>query len=153
MDFLQIADPAAQLFINEFGALVPGPKQDCYHRLVEELVASGAPLDGVGWLLFGDKGLASVDRPTLIIVGMLDGVYAENALIFDRLGTPDKTFISFVGLGHMMVYRDAIVARMAHFTVAFFGYHLQGRQELASYFSEDFVAQHEDLAWGVYAGQ
>jgi endo-1,4-beta-xylanase len=43
------ADPSAQLFVNEFGALVPGPKQDRYYRLVEELVASEAPLDGVGF--------------------------------------------------------------------------------------------------------
>ena len=33
--------------------------------------------------------------------------------------------------------------------VAFFGYHLQGRDDYAEYFSEEFVAQHDDLAWGV----
>jgi hypothetical protein len=49
----------------------------------------------------------------------------------------------------MMVYEDEAVARMAHFAVAFFGYHLQGRQDLAHYFSEDFVAQYDDLLWGV----
>jgi hypothetical protein len=42
---------------------------------------------------------------------------------------------------------------MAHFAVAFFGYHLQGRQDLAGYFSEDFVAQHDDLVWGVSPGE
>jgi hypothetical protein len=41
---------------------------------------------------------------------------------------------------------------MAHFAVAYFGYHLQGREEMARYFSEDFVALHGDLAWGVYEG-
>jgi hypothetical protein len=46
-----------------------------------------------------------------------------------------------------------MVARMAHFAVAFFGYHLQGREDLAWYCSEDFVAQHDDLAWGVYGGE
>jgi len=29
---------------------------------------------------------------------------------------------------------------------------LQGRQDLTSYFSEDFVGEHDDLAWGVYEG-
>jgi predicted dienelactone hydrolase len=111
------------------------------------------PLATEGWLLFSDKGLASADRPVLIIDGTLDPYYPEDALIYDRLGTPEKTLISFVGLGHMMVYRDDIVARMAHFAVAFFGYHLQGREDLAYYFSEDFVAQHDDLAWGVYEGE
>jgi len=45
------------------------------------------------------------------------------------------------------VYDGKAVARMAHFAVAFFGYYLQGRQDLAWYFSEDFVAQHADLDW------
>jgi len=53
----------------------------------------------------------------------------------------------------MMVYDRKAVARMAHFAVAFFGYHLQGCQDLAWYFSEDFVAQHDDLAWGVYQNE
>jgi endo-1,4-beta-xylanase len=43
------ADPDAQLFLNEFGALVPGPKQERYYRLVKELLEAGAPLDGVGF--------------------------------------------------------------------------------------------------------
>jgi hypothetical protein len=38
---------------------------------------------------------------------------------------------------------------MAHFVAAFFSYHLWSREDLAYYFSEDFVAQHDDLAWGV----
>jgi hypothetical protein len=46
-----------------------------------------------------------------------------------------------------------MAARMAHFTVAFFGHHLQGRQELAQYYSEAFVAGHDDLAWGVDAAE
>jgi hypothetical protein len=45
------------------------------------------------------------------------------------------------------------VVRTAHFAAAFFGYHLQGREDLVYYFSEDFVAQYDDLVWGVYAGQ
>jgi endo-1,4-beta-xylanase len=42
-------DPAAQLFLNEFGALTPGPKQEHYYHLVKDLLAEGAPLDGVGF--------------------------------------------------------------------------------------------------------
>ena len=111
------------------------------------------PLAGEGWLLFGDRGLAAVDRPTLILVGTKDELYAENALIYELLGSPDMALISFVGPGHMMVYDPQMVARMAHFAVAFFGYHLQGREELAYYFSQEFVGQHDDLAWGVYEGE
>lgn len=41
-------DPKAQLFLNENGVLLPGPKQDRYFRLVQELRDGGAPLDAVG---------------------------------------------------------------------------------------------------------
>ena len=43
------ANPGAQLFINEFGVLDPGAKQDRYFRLAKELRESGAPLDAVGF--------------------------------------------------------------------------------------------------------
>jgi hypothetical protein len=52
-----------------------------------------------------------------------------------------------------MIYDAEMVARMAHFAAAFFGYHLQGRQDFARYFSEAFVAKHDDLAWGVFLGE
>jgi predicted dienelactone hydrolase len=140
-------------FASRAGEAITESEDGLWQPFTDPRIRAVAPLAGEGWLLFGDEGLASADRPALIIVGGIDGLYPENALIFERLGTPDKTFISFEGLGHMMVYREDIVARMAHFAVAFFGYHLQGRTDLAHYFSEDFVAQHDDLAWGAYEGE
>ena len=124
-----------------------------WQPMTDARIRAVMPLAGEGWLLFGGKGLAAVDRPTLIIVSTRDIWYLENTLIFEHLGTPEKALISFVGQDHMMVFDPEMVARMAHFAVAFFGYHLQGREDLAWYFSEDFVAQHDDLAWGVYAGE
>ena len=59
--------------------------------------------------------------------------------------------VSFVGKNHMMIINTASVARMAHFAVAFFGYHLQGREDLQWYFSEEFVDQYGDLFWGIVA--
>lgn len=52
-----------------------------------------------------------------------------------------------------MVYKKEMVSRMAHFAVPFFGYHLQGRADLSWYFLEDYIGQHENLAWGVYSGE
>ena len=43
------ADRSAQLFINEFGVLDPGAKQERYFQLVKALRDSGAPLDAVGF--------------------------------------------------------------------------------------------------------
>lgn len=42
------ADPGAQLFINDFGVLDPGAKQDRYFELVKSLRDAGVPLDAVG---------------------------------------------------------------------------------------------------------
>ena len=53
----------------------------------------------------------------------------------------------------MMIFDEEMVARMGHFAVAFFGHHLQGREDLAQYYSQEFVAQHDDLAWGIYEGE
>jgi len=140
-------------FAAHAGEAFTASEDGLWQPITDARIRAVMPLAGEGWLLFGDKGLASVDRPTLILVATQDELYAENALIYELLGTPDKTLISFVGTDHMMVYNPEMVARMAHFAVAFFGYHLQGREELAWYFSEEFVAPHDDLAWGVYEGE
>jgi hypothetical protein len=71
----------------------------------------------------------------------------------EHLGAPEQALVSFVGKDHMMVYESDMLARMAHIAAAFFGHHLQGREDLAWYFSEEFVAQQDDLAWGVYPGE
>jgi endo-1,4-beta-xylanase len=55
------ADPSSQLFVNEFGTLEPGPRQERCFRLVQRLRQEGAPLDAVGFQghvvpLFGGPG-------------------------------------------------------------------------------------------------
>jgi endo-1,4-beta-xylanase len=55
------AAPDAQLFINDFGVLDAGAKQDRYFELVKALRASGAPLDAVG---FQAHMLPWASRPT-----------------------------------------------------------------------------------------
>ena len=162
------AEAILSIFANRYQCAVAGEWDEFAGHAPEAITASEdglwqpmtdariravMPLAGEGWLLFGGKGLAAVDRPALMIVSTRDIWYLENTLIFEHLGTPEKALISFVGQDHMMVFDPEMVARMAHFAVAFFGYHLQGREDLAWYFSEDFVAQHDDLAWGVYAGE
>ena len=137
-------------FAAHAGEAITASEDGLWQPMTDERIRAVMPLAAEGWWLFGERGLAAVDRPTLMIVATQDGQYPENALIFEHLGTPDKALISFVGPDHMMVYDPEMVARMAHFAVAFFGYHLQGREDLAWYFSEEFIVQHDDLAWGVY---
>ncbi|MFN8644214.1 MAG: endo-1,4-beta-xylanase [Candidatus Binatia bacterium] len=49
LQLARAADPRARLFVNENGIEVPGPKQDRFYALVQDLLAAGAPLDGVGF--------------------------------------------------------------------------------------------------------
>jgi len=49
LELVHALDPDAQLFINDFLVLTPGPKQDRFFRLAEELVQAGVPLHGVGF--------------------------------------------------------------------------------------------------------
>jgi predicted dienelactone hydrolase len=137
-------------FAAHTGEAITGSEDGLWQAITDERIRAVMPLAGEGWWLFGERGLANVDRSALIIVATQDQLYPENALIYEHLGTPDKALISFIGEGHMMIYDKEMVARMAHFAVAFFGYHLQGREDYAVYFSEDFVSQFDDLAWGVY---
>lgn len=43
------ADPDARLYLNEYGAELPGVKADSYHALAAGLLERGAPLDVVGF--------------------------------------------------------------------------------------------------------
>jgi predicted dienelactone hydrolase len=140
-------------FVARAGEAIAASEDGLWQPMTDTRIRAVLPLAGEGWLLLGEKGLAAVDRPTLLIVSTKDIWYQENVLILEHLGTPEKALVSFVGEDHMMIYDPEMVARMAHFAVAFFGYHLQGRDDLAYYFSEDFVEQYDDLAWGAYQGE
>jgi predicted dienelactone hydrolase len=137
-------------FAAHAGEAITTSEDGLWQPMTDERIRAVIPMAGEGWWLFGERGLAAEDRPALMIVGSSDVLYRENVLIFEHLGTPEKTMITFINREHMMIFNAETQARMAHFMVAFFGYHLQGREDYAKYFSENFVAQYNDLAWGVY---
>jgi endo-1,4-beta-xylanase len=49
LDLVHELDPDASLFVNEFGVMAPGPKQERFYALIRELVEGGAPITGVGF--------------------------------------------------------------------------------------------------------
>ena len=149
-----VCAPAASWddFYAAAGSRLTDSQDGLWQPMTDERIRAVVPLAGEGWWLYGEKGLAAANRPTLIIAATNDGLYEENAWIYEQLQTTEKTMISFIGPSHIMIYEPEMVARMAHFAAAFFGYHLQGREDLAWYYSEEFVNQHKDLAWGVYSG-
>ena len=103
--------------------------------------------------LYGADGLAAIHIPSLMIAGTADDLASyelSSCYIYEHLVNPDRILISFIGKKHMMVENEEVINRINHFAVAFFGYYLQGHNNYAEYFSEDFITQFDDLAWGVY---
>jgi predicted dienelactone hydrolase len=140
-------------FAANAGSTITTSDDGLWMPMTDERIRAVMPMAPEGAWLFGERGLEAVDRPTLIVGATQDetNIYGlEAAYIFDHIRPPDPVMVSFVGQNHMMVYDPIQVARMSHFAVAFFGHHLQGREDFARYFSEDFVTQYDDLAWGVY---
>ena len=124
--------------------------------MTDERILAVMPMAPEGAWLFGERGLAAVDRPTLIIGASADDINIydlEAAYIFEHLGTPDRAMITFVGEDHMMVYSAEPVLRMKHFATAFFGSYLQGQVDFAKYFSKDFISKRDNLVWGVYKNE
>jgi len=123
--------------------------------LTDARIQAVMPMVPEGAWLCGERGLAAVDRPTLIIAATADDINDYNleaVYIFEHLGTPKKTMISFVDQDHMMIFDNEQVTAMKHFAAAFFDHHLQGNQDYDKYLSEVFVTKQEGLAWGVYGG-
>ena len=105
-------------------------------------------LDGV-WL-FGERGLKSVDRPTLNLCAAKAKVQPENAYTFEHIGSPERSMITWIEEYDSMIFNDEIKGQLKHFSTAFFGYYLQGIDDYADYFSEGFISQFDHLVWGVY---
>jgi hypothetical protein len=138
-------------FAAKAGSAVTSSDDGLWQPMTDPRIRAVMPMAGEGWWLFGERGLAAVDRPTLVVAGTGDEMYDENAYMFDRLGTREKSFVSFVGPGHMLILDPEWQARIAHLATAFFGHRLAGRDDLAAYYSEAFVAAHPELAWGPVA--
>ncbi len=131
------------------GEAITSSEDGMWQPITDPRIRAVIPLAGEGWWLFGEKGLAAVDRPVLMMAGTQDVLYQENTFIYDHLGTLDRTFISFLNRDHMMmVEEEDAIRKIAHFAAAFFGYHLQRKGELAAYYAQEFVSQFDDLAWG-----
>jgi predicted dienelactone hydrolase len=123
--------------------------------ITDERILAVMPMAPESAWFYGERGVAAVDRPTLLIAATEDVINPydlEASFMLDHMDPAVGSMISFVGEDHFSMVATEPLARMRHFAAAFFGYHLQGREELAYYFSEEFVGEFDDLAWGVYGG-
>ncbi len=127
-----------------------------WQPMTDPRIKAVMPMAPEGAWLFGDRGLSGVDRPVLMIGAQLDEInyyYLETAFIFEHLGVKDKTLITFMDEGHMMIGDTNPVEYMKHFAIAFFGFHLQGREDYKNYISEAFIKQFPKFFWGVYPAE
>lgn len=143
-------------FVAHVGPEYTESEDGLWQPVTDERIKAVMPMAVDGAWLYGERGLASANLPTLMIAPTKDQYTPydfETVYIYEQLGAPEKALISFIGKDHDMPFETESANRMKHFAVAFFGYHLQEREDYAYYFSEDFVAQFDDLAWGVYQGE
>jgi predicted dienelactone hydrolase len=140
-----------QSFAEQAGDSLTQSEDGLWQPMTDPRIRAVMPMALEGAWLFGERGLASVDRPVLIIVGSEDSSetdYEDQSIwVFEHMGTSDRALIAFLGQNHLMVFDQDPAARMRHFITAFFGHQLQGRQEYAGYYSPEFVSRFADLEW------
>jgi predicted dienelactone hydrolase len=140
-------------FSSQVGAEISTESEELWQPTTDERILAIMPMAPDSAWLYGPEGLAAINIPSLIIAGTKDDLASyklSSCYIFEHLVNSDSILISFIGKEHMMVQNNEVISRINHFAVGFFGYYLQGQQEFADYFSEDFVSQFDDLYWGVY---
>jgi predicted dienelactone hydrolase len=140
-------------FSSQMDAEITTVSEGLWQPTTDDRILAIMPMAPDSAWLYGAEGLAAINMPSLIIAGTEDQLISYElspCYIFEHLVNSDRILISFIGEQHMMVMKRKIISRINHFAVAFFGYYLQGKTEYADYFSEDFVAQCDDLFWGVY---
>jgi predicted dienelactone hydrolase len=143
-------------FSSQVSADISTVSEGLWQPTTDERILAVMPMAPDGAWLYGAEGLAAIKIPSMIIAGTADDLVSykmTSCYVYEHLVNADKFLISFIGKQHMMVEQSEVISRINHFTVAFFGYYLQGRTEYADYFSEDFVSQSDDLFWGVYTGE
>ncbi len=143
-------------FTEHVGEEITASDDGLWQPITDERIRAVLPMAPDGAWLYGERGLASADRPVLLIAPGEDELVPakiETAFILEHLRTPDLGLITFIGKKHMMVWDEEPAARMKHFAAAYFGYYLQGREDYRELFSEEFVARFPDLAWGLVSDE
>ena len=124
-----------------------------WQPMTDERIKAAAPMAPDGTLWFGERGLGVVTMPILLIGGTQDTMspyQVEAASIYEMIGSQEKTLISFIGQGHMMIFNAKEKAQITHFVVAFFKHQLEGSEVDAYYYSAEYVNRQPGLYWGPY---
>jgi predicted dienelactone hydrolase len=156
IEYICNLDGGWEALVNSAGSEITTNTDGLWQPLTDERIQAVMPMAPEGAWLFGERGLAAVDRPTLIIAATADDINyydLEAVYIFEYLGTSEKSMVSFIDQEHLMIMDDEQVAKMHHLASAFFGYHLHNNQDYEKYLSEKYVSKQEGLAWGMYGSE
>jgi predicted dienelactone hydrolase len=88
-------------FSTSTGASLTTGTDGLWQPMTDKRIRAVIPMAPEGAMLFGERGLAAVDRPTLILVGTADtgcDYNREAVAIFKQIGTPNKALISLRNL-------------------------------------------------------
>ena len=143
-------------FSSQVGAGISTVSDGLWQPTTDDRILAVMPMAPDSAWLYGPEGLAAIHVPSMIIAGTADDLVSyemTSCYVYEHLVNSDRALISFIGKDHMMVEDEEVIRRIDHFAVAFLGYYLQGREDYAKYFSEEFVAHQDGLAWGVYEGE
>ena len=135
------------------GLGLPGGADVLWLPITDSRIKAVMPMVPEGAWLFNERGLAAVDRPVFFISAEDDDINIydlEAAVLFEQVGAEEKFMVTIKDENHMMIGESRPVEIMKHFVNAFFGYYLQGRAGYREMFSEQFINQYDDLAWGIY---
>ena len=126
---------------------------DTWQAMTDERIQAAMPIIPAAGILFGDDGFASITAPVLMLAGTIDTyVHYEYEIVpaYQQMASGDHYLITLIDYGHHYTITGRPGDYYKHFSAAFFGYHLQRQEEYAEYLTEEYVAQFEDLAWGIY---
>jgi predicted dienelactone hydrolase len=108
----------------------------------DQRIKAVMPMGPEGFDLIGPEGLAGVTVPALFVAAQNDqgnDYFPATTSLFEYY--PNAELITFMGADHLMIFEPDAVGQMGRFAVAFFGYHLAGREDFAPYLTKEFVEQ------------
>jgi predicted dienelactone hydrolase len=115
--------------------LEPPSKDDLWSATTDNRIRAILPIEPCYGQLFGEKGLAAITIPTLLIAGKADQICPYNldsAYMYTHLGSPDRYLVTANKRDHFtLVINDSDMIQQ--YTSAFFGLYLQGDADYAQY--------------------
>jgi predicted dienelactone hydrolase len=154
MDFLEAWDEV-EAYRGQFDILQEG---EPWPPITDERIRAALPGVPALSMMFGERGLAAVTIPTMIIAATADEhvSYQEEIVpMYAHLGTEDRYLLSLVDYTHFAHVSPTGESYYKNFSTAFFGTYLKGWENYAAYLTADYVESLDvdDLVWGVYEGE